>query len=239
MGGKIAQMGQRLIDGVARSMAEDFFRRFDEEMQRRHPEAYAAAAAAQPRGEPTCGAGRQADSCMAVDRGRRVVAGCALCGGCARDDMENLDVMVLRSLRDWRLAGKRALLATVVRTWGSSPRPIGSIMALVRGRRGGRIGLGRLYRGRPHLPLHRQRRAGKPDPDGRSRLREIRHHRGRGAPLRSALRRNAGTAAGVRPGRLRARRTRGRAGAGAPDAAHGQARRRLRRRWTKRRRPAH
>ena len=44
--------------------------------------------------------------------------------------MENLDVMVLRALRDWRKAGKRALLATVVRTWGSSPRPIGSIMAL-------------------------------------------------------------------------------------------------------------
>jgi xanthine dehydrogenase accessory factor len=44
--------------------------------------------------------------------------------------MENLDVMVLRTLRDWRLSGKRALLATVVRTWGSSPRPIGSIMAL-------------------------------------------------------------------------------------------------------------
>lgn len=44
--------------------------------------------------------------------------------------MENLDVMVLRTLRDWRLAGKRGLLATVVRTWGSSPRPIGSIMAL-------------------------------------------------------------------------------------------------------------
>ncbi|MBC7436762.1 MAG: XdhC family protein [Bdellovibrionales bacterium] len=44
--------------------------------------------------------------------------------------MENLDVMVLRTLRDWRIAGKRALLATVVRTWGSSPRPVGSIMAL-------------------------------------------------------------------------------------------------------------
>ncbi len=44
--------------------------------------------------------------------------------------MENLDVMVLRTLRDWRLAGKRGLLATVVRTWGSSPRPVGSIMAL-------------------------------------------------------------------------------------------------------------
>ena len=38
--------------------------------------------------------------------------------------------MGLRSLRDWRLAGRRALLATVVRTWGSSPRPVGSIMAL-------------------------------------------------------------------------------------------------------------
>ncbi len=44
--------------------------------------------------------------------------------------MENLDVTVLRALRDWRQAGKRAMLATVVRTWGSSPRPIGSIMAL-------------------------------------------------------------------------------------------------------------
>jgi len=44
--------------------------------------------------------------------------------------MENLDVMVLRTLRDWRQQGKRALLATVVRTWGSSPRPVGSIMAL-------------------------------------------------------------------------------------------------------------
>lgn len=44
--------------------------------------------------------------------------------------MENLDVLVLRTLRDWRAANKRALLATVVRTWGSSPRPTGSIMAL-------------------------------------------------------------------------------------------------------------
>lgn len=35
VGGKIAQVGQRLIDGVAKSMAEKFFTRFDEEMQRR------------------------------------------------------------------------------------------------------------------------------------------------------------------------------------------------------------
>ena len=32
--------------------------------------------------------------------------------------MENLDVMVLRTLLAWRQAGQRALLATVVRTWG-------------------------------------------------------------------------------------------------------------------------
>lgn len=48
VGGKMAQMGQRLVDGVARSMADDFFKRFEEEMQRRHPEAYSTAAAAAP-----------------------------------------------------------------------------------------------------------------------------------------------------------------------------------------------
>ena len=47
VGGKVAQLGQRLIDGAAKSMAEDFFKRFDAEMQKRHPEAYAAAAEAE------------------------------------------------------------------------------------------------------------------------------------------------------------------------------------------------
>jgi len=37
VGGKVAQLGQRLIDGAAKSMAEDFFKRFDDEMQRRYP----------------------------------------------------------------------------------------------------------------------------------------------------------------------------------------------------------
>eukprot|EP01038_Epipyxis_sp_PR26KG_P018997 gene18997-26906_t len=41
VGGKIAQLGQRLIDGAAKSMAEDFFKRFDDEMQRRFPRAEA------------------------------------------------------------------------------------------------------------------------------------------------------------------------------------------------------
>ena len=33
--------------------------------------------------------------------------------------MENLDITVLRTLQDWRAQGRRALLATVIRTWGS------------------------------------------------------------------------------------------------------------------------
>ena len=59
VGGKLAQLGQRLIDGAAKSLAEDFFRRFDEALQRRYPaadtgagvqnaEAPAGAAAASP-----------------------------------------------------------------------------------------------------------------------------------------------------------------------------------------------
>lgn len=44
VGGKIAQLGQRLIDGAAKSMAEDFFKRFDDEMQRRFPRAEAPSA---------------------------------------------------------------------------------------------------------------------------------------------------------------------------------------------------
>lgn len=37
VGGKIAQVGQRLIDGVAKSMAEDFFKRFEAVLVARHP----------------------------------------------------------------------------------------------------------------------------------------------------------------------------------------------------------
>jgi len=53
VGGRIAQVGQRLIDGVARSMAEDFFKRFEAEMQRRHA---APAPAADPEPAPTAAA---------------------------------------------------------------------------------------------------------------------------------------------------------------------------------------
>lgn len=48
----------------------------------------------------------------------------------ALQSMDSMDVVVLRHLRDWRLIGRRAVLVTATRTWGSSPRPVGSIMAL-------------------------------------------------------------------------------------------------------------
>ncbi|TAM86178.1 MAG: XdhC family protein [Candidimonas sp.] len=44
--------------------------------------------------------------------------------------MENIDALVLRGLCAWREAGKAAVLVTVTRTWGSSPRPLGSLMAM-------------------------------------------------------------------------------------------------------------
>lgn len=48
VGGKVAQLGQRLIDGAAKSLAEDFFRRFEEELLRRHPPATGADTAPPP-----------------------------------------------------------------------------------------------------------------------------------------------------------------------------------------------
>ena len=50
VGGKIAQLGQRLIDGAAKSTADDFFKRFEAEMQSRYgpPPAAAEEAAEAP-----------------------------------------------------------------------------------------------------------------------------------------------------------------------------------------------
>ncbi len=44
VGGKIAQLGQRLIDGVAKNLSEDFFQRFENELIKLHPPAEGAAA---------------------------------------------------------------------------------------------------------------------------------------------------------------------------------------------------
>lgn len=53
VGGKIAQLGQRLIDGAAKSTADDFFKRFEAEMQARYgPPPPAAESAESPVAEP-------------------------------------------------------------------------------------------------------------------------------------------------------------------------------------------
>ena len=44
--------------------------------------------------------------------------------------MNSLDLDVLRTALAWMRAGHRVTLCTVVKTWGSSPRPPGSVMAL-------------------------------------------------------------------------------------------------------------
>ncbi|OWT57523.1 CoxG family protein [Candidimonas nitroreducens] len=75
VGGKIAQVGQRLIDGVAKSMAESFFKRFDEAMQRRHPapaEASDASASATASATSMTAASAAAGPAAAGPAGRRV-----------------------------------------------------------------------------------------------------------------------------------------------------------------------
>ena len=43
--------------------------------------------------------------------------------------MENADQLVLGKLVEWVTAGKTSWLCTVVKTWGSSPRPVGSLLS--------------------------------------------------------------------------------------------------------------
>ena len=44
--------------------------------------------------------------------------------------MDSVDLQVLRSASDWIRDGRRVVMATVIHTWGSAPRPIGALMAI-------------------------------------------------------------------------------------------------------------
>jgi xanthine dehydrogenase accessory factor len=44
--------------------------------------------------------------------------------------MDSVDLEVLKRCVDWQQAGRRVLLVTVVKTWGSSPRPPGAMLAV-------------------------------------------------------------------------------------------------------------
>jgi xanthine dehydrogenase accessory factor len=44
--------------------------------------------------------------------------------------MDSVDLEVLRSADGWRQSGHRVTLGTIVRTWGSAPRPVGALVAI-------------------------------------------------------------------------------------------------------------
>ena len=44
--------------------------------------------------------------------------------------MDNVDLQVLRQLVAWREAGHSVVMGTITRTWGSAPRPVGSVVAV-------------------------------------------------------------------------------------------------------------
>ncbi|HEU4647361.1 MAG TPA: XdhC family protein, partial [Burkholderiales bacterium] len=44
--------------------------------------------------------------------------------------MDSVDIEVLRSAESWRKAGHRVTLGTIVKTWGSAPRPVGALVVV-------------------------------------------------------------------------------------------------------------
>src|SRR5207237_7670398 len=44
--------------------------------------------------------------------------------------MDSVDIEVLRTAESWRKQGRRVALGTIVKTWGSAPRPVGAMVAI-------------------------------------------------------------------------------------------------------------
>jgi xanthine dehydrogenase accessory factor len=44
--------------------------------------------------------------------------------------MDSIDIEVLRKAEQWRAEGRRVALGTIVKTWGSAPRPVGAMVAI-------------------------------------------------------------------------------------------------------------
>jgi xanthine dehydrogenase accessory factor len=44
--------------------------------------------------------------------------------------MDSVDIEVLRTAEAWRKSGRQVALGTIVRTWGSAPRPVGAMVAI-------------------------------------------------------------------------------------------------------------
>src|SRR4051812_30518478 len=44
--------------------------------------------------------------------------------------MDSVDIEVLRTAEAWRSSGRKLALGTIVKTWGSAPRPVGAMVAI-------------------------------------------------------------------------------------------------------------
>jgi xanthine dehydrogenase accessory factor len=44
--------------------------------------------------------------------------------------MDSVDIEVLRTAEQWRKSGRKVALGTIVKTWGSAPRPVGAMVAI-------------------------------------------------------------------------------------------------------------
>ena len=44
--------------------------------------------------------------------------------------MDSVDIEVLRTAENWRKSGRQVALGTIVKTWGSAPRPVGALVAI-------------------------------------------------------------------------------------------------------------
>ena len=51
-------------------------------------------------------------------------------GNAVSDYLDNVDLQVLRQVAQWCADGRGVVLGTTTRTWGSAPRPPGSVVAI-------------------------------------------------------------------------------------------------------------
>ena len=193
VGGKIAQIGSRLVDGAAQKLADDFFapvlgRRCGQGRGRARGRRGAGALLRGPRRRwvryrcPRAHGG--ADRLPAAADAKIAADGGACAARLGSGLMDSVDLEVLKRCADWLDAGRRVLLVTVVKTWGSSPRPPGAMLAV---RDDG------LVEGSVSGGCIEDDIVGRVRADGmtatRLRRRHLRRVRRRSAPLRTALRR--------------------------------------------------
>ena len=99
--------------------------------------------------------------------------------------MDSVDLEVLKRSAEWLDSGRRVLLVTVVKTWGSSPRPEGAMLAV----RDDGLVVGSVSGGCIEDDIIDRTRAARHDADA-VRGRDLRRVGGRGAALRLAVRRH-------------------------------------------------